>query len=137
MSPYKTLLVVAAAAVMAPAAHAASCIATNRHLIITELADPATVPDGIDAAKARFIQLYVKSSFFCFVYFSFAIPAHAAVFALVLHGWRDAGAVSVHAFGCSCCTHMPFAFVEAKHSNELNPHTFPFQFYSSTLPPVT
>lgn len=54
----KALLAAVLGAAAAPSVQAASCIASS--LIITELADPTTVPAGIDdASKARFIQLYV------------------------------------------------------------------------------
>ena len=49
------LALAALVALMPAAAEAASCIASN--LIITEVADPATVPEGVNAANARFIQL--------------------------------------------------------------------------------
>lgn len=51
----EAMLMMVAMVALSPAARAASCIASS--LIITELGDPASVPDSGDAAKARFIQL--------------------------------------------------------------------------------
>ena len=58
----EAILMMVAMVALSPAAHAASCISSS--LIITELGDPSSVPDGIDAARARFVQLYVVLSFF-------------------------------------------------------------------------
>ena len=58
----EAILMMVVMVALSPAAHAASCISSS--LIITELGDPSSVPDGIDAARARFVQLYVFLSFF-------------------------------------------------------------------------